>query len=205
MDDYAEDADFCQVPLAGLRDEGPLVLAAGWLNSAEDAGQVGECGPHTVVPRLYAMRFGLELTLHGCAHALAEARSCTITEQVTHDLHRLWEGWIEQRSHCASRLSNVQVNHHRDLWPELKVFHDLDPHGTSLRYPKLLPADANACELLGQALNVVIDLVDETLKCVPQTKEDCLRRLHFLRTVANDPSVCLPDGPATFPIVDRSN
>jgi hypothetical protein len=188
--------DFCQVPLAGLRDEGPLVLSAGWLNSASDAGDVGVCGPHTVVPRLFAMRFGVELAVHGCTHALAEARSCTITDQITHSLLQLWDRWVEQRNHCSAKLAVAEG--HGDLWPLLSVFHDFDPGSTSTRYPKLLPEGADACALLTQACGVVVALVDETLKCVPKTKADCRRRLIFLKQVAENPGICLPDGPAAI-------
>lgn len=186
--------DYCEVPLAQIRDEGPLVAAAGFLTAGCTAEEAGACGPHAVLPILYCIRFSIELSLHGCVQALEEGRSCSgRTERVTHDLDALFREWKKQMGDSSRRLG-WYGSQHPDLdalWPTIEPFHLLDPDGTCLRYPKNFPDYPDACALLGSATAAVSSLVDHTHPLVPSTRTDCRKRLAFLRAVALDPCCCI--------------
>ena len=83
--DTDELVDYCQIPLSDIKDEGPLVAAAGYLTVGCQAEDAGRCGPHVALPTLYCLRFSIELAFHGATQALEEGRCCSgRTEQHSH-------------------------------------------------------------------------------------------------------------------------
>lgn len=186
--------DYCTVPLNGVRDEGPLIAAAGWLASACSAQEAGECGPHVVLPVLYNLRFSVELALHGATHALEEARTCGgRTEQKTHDLSKLFNTWEENLGQSARRLGwyGGKIPDITPVWKEIEGLHELDPDGTHLRYPTKMPAISDVCTAADMAQEGVLSIVQLTAALVPKTKADCRRRLAFLQSAALEPCECL--------------
>ena len=164
------DQQNCKVPLTDIRDEGPLVAAAGFLTAGCFSEAAFECGPHAVLPALYCTRFSVELCLHGCYQALEEGRNCKgRTEQVTHNVRKLFDQWKQQMS--------ISLNRHRwyrntmpdlePLWNSLKPLHELDPDGTCLRYPKNFPDYPDLCSLRSDTCESMINLVNFTAALVP--------------------------------------
>lgn len=194
MTDEEATADYCQVPLAEIRDEGPLVAAAGFLTAGCHAEDAGACGPHAVLPILYCIRFSIELTLHGCVQALEEGRGCSgRTERITHNLKDLFSEWEKQMGDSSRRLGwyGKKLPNLHALWPTIEPLHQLDEDGTCQRYPKNFPSYPDACTLLATTTESVIDLVDHTHPLVPAKRKDCRKRLAFLRSVAVDPCDCI--------------
>lgn len=190
-----DQTDYCTVLLSGIKDEGPLVAAAGFLTSGCTIEEAGNCGPHAVLPLLYNVRFAAELALHGCTQALEVGRSCTeLTNQQSHNLEALFQTWKMNMSHSASKLGwyGGALPEFDPVWDDLELLHQIDVDGTVLRYPTNMPQSVNACHLLDAALNGIQKLVNFTAPLVPKSKPDCPRRLAFLAFVAQFPCDCAP-------------
>ena len=187
------ESDYCQIPLTEIKDEGPLVAAAGYLGIACQGEDAGKCGPHAALPTLYSLRFSLELAFHGATQALEEGRSCAgRTNQKTHILNDLFSTWEMNLKDSSKRLNFYEKNvpDNADIKQLIDKFHQLDPEGVNLRYPTQFPDFANACEAIQDACDTVELIIDRTTPLIPKTKLDCLKRLSFLRTIAEEPCVC---------------
>ena len=188
-----EEADYCEVPLGEIRDEGPLVAAAGYLTAGCASQDAGRCGPQVVLPILYCLRFSLELSIHGCIQALEEARSCAhLTERKTHDLRQLFEEWTKQMGDSSRRHGwyGKKLPELEPVWAKIEPLHLLDPDGTCLRYPKNFPTSPDVCTLLDEVTTAVQFLVDYTAPLVPTSRVDCRKRLAFLHAVSQTPCEC---------------
>ena len=191
--DVDEETDYCQIPLTDIKDEGPLVAAAGYLGIACQGENAGKCGPHAALPTLYSLRFSIELAFHGATQALEEGRNCSgRTNQITHILTKLFDTWEMNLRDSSTRLNfyDKKVPENHDIKQLIDKFHQLDPKGVNLRYPTEFPDFANVCEAIEDACKTIELIIDRTTPLIPKTKLDCLKRLSFLKTIAQNPCLC---------------